>query len=32
MDICGAAHFSPSALTLQAGDTGLTLNFGQSMI
>jgi len=31
-DICGAAHFSQSASMLQSGNTGLALNFGQSVI
>jgi len=28
--VCGAAHFSQSASTLQSGDTGLNLNFGNA--
>jgi hypothetical protein len=29
---CGLTHFSQSASTLKSGDTGLTLNFWQSVI
>jgi hypothetical protein len=29
---CGAGHFSQSASTLQSGDTGLSLKFGQRVL